>query len=154
MFLLLFTYFSFETEYTAALQLIHSDLWGPAPITSTSGDHNYIHFIDAYSRYIWIYLLSNKSDAIQTFLNFRSQVELQFNTKIKSLLTDWVGEYRSFQQLLQSYGIIHRVSCPRAHKQNGLAERKHRHIVDNGLTLLTNAFLSLKYWDEAFRTTD
>lgn len=146
-------YFSFETEYTAPLQLIHSDLWGSGLITSTSGYHYYIHFIDAYSRYTWIYLLTNKSDAIQTFLNFKSQVELQFNTKIKSLQTNWVGEYRSFQQLLQSYGIIHRVSCPRAHEQNGLAERKHRHIVDNGLTLLTNAFLSLKYWDEAFRTT-
>lgn len=29
--------------------------------------------------------------------------------------------------------------------------KKHRHIVETGLTLLANASIPLKYWDEAFR---
>jgi hypothetical protein len=32
--------------------------------------------------------------------------------------------------------ISHLVSCPHAHQQNGAAERKHRHIVKVGLSLL------------------
>jgi hypothetical protein len=36
------------------------------------------------------------------------------------------------------------------HQQNGVAERKHRHIVEMGLSLLATAFMSLKYWDEVF----
>ena len=45
------------------------------------------------------------------------------------------------------------MSCPHAHQQNGSAERKHRHIVDVGLSLLAHAYMPLKYWDEAFITT-
>lgn len=49
-------------------------------------------------------------------------------------------------------GISHQVSCPHAHQQNGAAERKHRHIVEVGLTLLAHASMPLKFWDEAFLT--
>jgi histone deacetylase 1/2 len=49
-------------------------------------------------------------------------------------------------------GISHHLSCPHAHQQNGSAERKHRHIVEVGLTLLAHASMPLKFWDEAFIT--
>ena len=42
------------------------------------------------------------------------------------------------------------MSCPHAHQQNGAAERKHRHIVEVGLSLLAHASIPLKFWDEAF----
>jgi hypothetical protein len=42
------------------------------------------------------------------------------------------------------------VSCPHTHQQNGAAERKHHHIMEMGLALLTHASMSLKYWDEGF----
>jgi hypothetical protein len=61
---------------------------------------------------------------------------------------------RSFPCKLNSFfnkvGISHLVSCHHAHQQNGIAERKHRHIVKVGLSLLAQAHMSLKYWDEAF----
>jgi histone deacetylase 1/2 len=44
------------------------------------------------------------------------------------------------------------VSCPLAHHQNGSAERKHRHIVEVGLSLLANSSMPLKYSDDAFLT--
>ena len=44
------------------------------------------------------------------------------------------------------------MSCPYAHQQNGSAERKHRHIVDVGLSLPAHAHMPLKFWDEAFLT--
>ena len=50
-----------------------------------------------------------------------------------------------------SHGIIYRNSCPHTHKQNGVAERKYHHIIENGLTLLAKASMPLKYRDEAFR---
>ncbi|RVW50500.1 Retrovirus-related Pol polyprotein from transposon TNT 1-94 [Vitis vinifera] len=94
----------------------------------------------------------NKSEAIKTFVNFKTQVELQFDLKIKSLQTDWGGEFRAFQSYLVENGIVHRVSCPHTQQQNGVAERKHRTIVEHGLTLLHTASLPLKFWDESFRT--
>jgi GAG-pre-integrase domain len=40
--------------------LIHSDVWGPAPIESYNGFKYFIIFIDDFSKTIWIYLLKNK----------------------------------------------------------------------------------------------
>ena len=37
---------------------------------------------------------------------------------------------------LNEYGIISRVSCPHTAEQNGVAERKHRHITEIGLSFL------------------
>jgi histone deacetylase 1/2 len=61
-------------------------------------------------------------------------------------------EYQSLNSFFQRLGIAHHVSCPHAHQQNGSAERKHRHIVEVGLSLLAHASMPLKYWDEAFFT--
>lgn len=42
------------------------------------------------------------------------------------------------------------MSCPHAHQQNGVAECKHRHIVETGLAFLATASMPLKFWDQAF----
>uniref|UniRef100_A0A2N9IX43 CCHC-type domain-containing protein n=1 Tax=Fagus sylvatica TaxID=28930 RepID=A0A2N9IX43_FAGSY len=65
------------------LEIVHSDVWGPAPITSNNGTRYYF-------------------------------------------------------------------TCPHTSQQNGVAERKHRHIVDMGLTLMSQASLPLTFWPYAF----
>lgn len=59
-------------------------------------------------------------------------------------------EYEKLNSFFKEIGIAHRVSCPHSHQKNGAAERKHRHIVEVGLSLLANASMPLKCWDEAF----
>jgi histone deacetylase 1/2 len=49
--------------------------------------------------------------------------------------------------LLHELGIQHRLTCPHTSHQNGTVERKHRQIVEMGLTLLSHASLPLKFWD-------
>jgi hypothetical protein len=66
--------------------------------------------------------------------------------------TDWEGEYQKLNSFFQCIGISHHVSFPHAHQQNGSAERKHHHIVEVGLSLLAQASMPLKFWDEAFMT--
>jgi hypothetical protein len=77
-------------------------------------------------------------------------VERQFNKKILAVQSDWGGEYERLNSFFTQIGIVHHVSCPHTHQQNGDAERKHRHIVEVGLSLLSYASMPLKYWDEAF----
>ena len=78
--------------------------------------------------------------------------ELQFNYNIKSLQTDWGGEFRPLAPFLSSCGIQHRLICTYTHHQNGVVEREHRHVVELGLTLLHHVSLPLKFWDFAFCT--
>jgi hypothetical protein len=73
-----------------------------------------------------------------------------FNGKILDVQSDWGGEYERLNSFFRSIGIIHQVSYPHTHQQNGATERKHHHIVEMGLTLLAHASMPLKYWDEAF----
>jgi histone deacetylase 1/2 len=146
-----FPYDSLNKRSAAPLDLIHSDVWGPAP-TSIGRFSYYVSFIDDHTKYTWIYLLRQKSDVFAVFRDFQALVERKFDKKIISMQTDWRGEYERLNSFFQRIGIAHRVSCPHAHQQNGAAERKHRHIVEVGLALLANASVPLKYWDEAFVT--
>jgi histone deacetylase 1/2 len=136
---------------TAPLQLIFSDVWGPAP-TSVGRHDYYVSFIDDYSKFTWIYLLKKKSDVFSAFVNFQKLVERKLDCKILTVQSDWGGEYVKLNHFFQTQGISHHVSCPHAHQQNGSAERKHRHIVEVGLSVLANASMPLKFWDEAFLT--
>jgi hypothetical protein len=84
------------------------------------------------------------------FKEFQVLVERHFDRKIISVQTDWGGEYQKLNVFFKQIGISHHVSCPYAHQQNGSAERKHRHIVEVGLSLLAHTHMPLKFWDEAF----
>ena len=95
-------------------------------------------------------MLKYKSEVFSIFQEFQKLVERRFNKKIIALQSDWGGEYEKLNSFFRDIGIEHHVSCPHAHQQNGSAERKHRHIVEVGLSLLAHASMSLKYWDEAF----
>jgi hypothetical protein len=86
------------------------------------------------------------------FTCFRTHVERLLNAKICALHSDWGGEYRRLSHHIMHQGIRHRVTCPHTSQQNGIAERKHRHIVETDLALLAHSSLLARFWDEAFIT--
>lgn len=139
-------YLKFTSVYTKPLQLIYSDLWEPAPLLSSNGNKYYLSFVDAYTRFMWIFPLKTKSNAFPTLLVFKKLVENQLDVTIKAIQTDYEGEYRVFQKYLSECGIIHCVTCPYTHhSQNGIVERKHHHIVKTGLSMLVHAQMPLKF---------
>lgn len=46
--------------------------------------------------------------------------------------------------------IFHHISCPHIPEQNGLAEWKHQHIVETGLSLMAHSSIPQKFWVDAF----
>lgn len=75
-------------------------------------------------------------------------VELKFGHKIKTLQTDCAKEFLALRPFLESYGIFLCHSLPYTHQQNGVLERKYRHLIDTILALLSQASLPLKFWGE------
>jgi hypothetical protein len=134
------------------LDLIFTDVWGPSIYLFVNGNRFDIGFIDDYSKFTWLFPMASKSDAYNIFVHFKTHVENQFDRKIKAVQSDWGGEFRNLHTLFQSLGITHRITCPHTHQQNRSVERKHRHLVGTGLTLLANATIPHSYWDEAFVT--
>jgi len=64
------------------------------------------------------------------------------------------GEYTSnrLKLFLLNKGISHRLSYLYTPEQNGVAERKHRHIIETTITLLQTAKLPSKFWSYACQT--
>lgn len=75
---------SSTTVYTAPFELVVSDLWGPASVAS-EGSLYYVSFVDAFSRYTWLYLIKHKSGALDRFFQLQKFGEVQFGCKIKTL---------------------------------------------------------------------
>jgi hypothetical protein len=135
---------------TAPLQVIHTDLWGPSPISSHNGHRFYVHFTDEYNIFSWFYSCASKSDVAMIFSLFKAKVENLLSTTIKTVQCDNETE---FKPLISQYPAIHfQFSCPYTPKQNDLAERKHRHIVELGLATMSQASIPLHYWDEVFQS--
>ena len=81
--------------------------------------------------------------------------ENQFSSKIKTLRSNGRGEYTSsvVKSYQRQHGIIHQISCPYIPQQNGLVEKKHRHLIETTITLLSQASMSTSYWSYAILTT-
>jgi len=54
----------------AVAELIHSDVWGPVDIPSSTGDSYFVVFTDDYSRYSAVYLMRSKSEVFTRFKHF------------------------------------------------------------------------------------
>ena len=76
--------------------------------------------------------MREKSEVCQIFKSFNKMIQNQFQTKIQILRTDNGKEY--FNSLLGNYlineGIIHQSSCVETPQQNGVSERKNRHLLE------------------------
>jgi transposase InsO family protein len=147
--------FSTSTSCTQfPLQLVHSDVWGPAPINSINSHRYYVIFVDDFTRFTWFFPLKHKSQVLASFQHFKNTMENHLGTSIKTLRTDCGGEYTNneFRAFCSKSGIFHQFTCPHTSQQNGVAERKHRHIVDMALTLISHSSIPFKYWTYAFST--
>jgi Integrase core domain/GAG-pre-integrase domain len=94
-------------------ELIHSDIWRSAPITSYNDFRYFVIFIDKFSKMAWLYLMKSKSKVFSHFQNFANLIETQYNTKIKILCTDNGTKFinQIFSNFTKSRGIIHQISC-------------------------------------------
>nr|KYP45441.1 Retrovirus-related Pol polyprotein from transposon TNT 1-94 [Cajanus cajan] len=114
----------------------------------------FVTFIDDFSRCTWVFLMKHRSDVFHIFQSFFSEIASQFGQSIKILRTDNAKEYLSskFQSFLSSQGILHQTSCAHTPQQNGVAERKNRHLVETARTILLHHKVPLRFWGDAILT--
>ncbi|KAJ0614260.1 putative RNA-directed DNA polymerase [Helianthus annuus] len=89
------------------LDLIHCDLWGPAPIVSKDGYAYYVIFVDDFSRFTWFYPLKAKSDFYNILVNFLNLVQNQFSCSVKVFQSDGRTEFTNnrVQQMFHQHDI-------------------------------------------------
>ena len=67
------------------LDFVHTDIFGPMSTGVRGGYEYFITFINNYSRYGYIYLMRQKSEAFEKFKEFKAEVENHRGRSIKSL---------------------------------------------------------------------
>ena len=133
-------------------EVIHTDLAGPFSPSGDPKQTKYIQLtIDDHSRYMWINLLQNKSDAEAT---------LQFDIKhLKNLTQNWVtvvyrdlgGETASttLAKFMEDIGAKFHTAPQGHHQRNAIAESNIRKVQDMLRTLLAQSRLPSRCWTYA-----
>ncbi|RVW77383.1 Retrovirus-related Pol polyprotein from transposon TNT 1-94 [Vitis vinifera] len=98
----------------------------------------------------WLCLMKTKDKVNLLFQNFHKMIETQYNAKVRVLRSDNSGEYQSsdLQMYLEGHNIIHQTTCSNTPQQNGVAERKNRHLLEVVRVSLIVAKTLISYWGE------
>ncbi|KAJ0808240.1 putative RNA-directed DNA polymerase [Helianthus annuus] len=134
--------------------LVHLDLWGPYKISSYEGYKYFLTVVDDYSRAVWCYLLKSKTEVFENIKYFYELVLTQFKSKIKVFRSDNGTEFVNNQMVnfCSGKGIIHQTSCSYTPQQNGIVERKHRHLLNVARALMFQGGLPLRFWSDCVLT--
>jgi len=102
----------------------------------------------------WIYMLRGKHEVLRCFQDFHKLVANQFNARIRIIRTDNGKEYvnNDFRVYLSEHGIIHQTTCPSTPPQNGVAERKNRHLLEVARSMMFQMNVPKYLWSEAVLT--
>ena len=95
------------------LDVVHSSVWGPAQITTLGGCHNYVMFIEDFSRPTWIYLMRQKTEVFGHIQRFKAEVEKTTSRHVLFVRSDRGKEYFSdnFTVYLRKEVIRQEFSC-------------------------------------------
>ena len=149
------------------LELVHSDVCGPLHIESVGGSRYFVSFIDDYSRYVTVYAMKTKDEALDRFVDFALAAENKFGMRMKNFQfegelglkitkfrSDCGGEYVSkrFLEFCTSRGIENQLTTPYTPQQNGVSERMNRTLMEMARSMLYHADLPQELWAEAVST--
>ena len=79
------------------MQSIHFDIYGPMSVRPRHDILYFITFIDDFTRYDHVYLISHKLEVLDCFKRYINLIKNQLDKKIKTLRTNWSREYLSEQ---------------------------------------------------------
>ena len=77
-----------ETKTSRIFEKVHCDLWGPYKHLSSCGARYFLTIVDDYSRAVWVYLLTDKTEVYEMFVSFVAMVGRQFSKQINIVQSD------------------------------------------------------------------
>ncbi|KAK1423646.1 hypothetical protein QVD17_18952 [Tagetes erecta] len=144
-----------EAQWRASkpLELVHADLCGPITPETMAGNRYFLLIVDDYSRYMWVFIIKTKDEALEKFKDFKTQVENESKYRLKMLRTDRGGEFNSqlFNDYCRKEGIKRQLTAPYTPQQNGVVERRNRTVLGMTRSLLKTMKLPESLWGEAVR---
>ena len=138
---------------TRPLELIHGDLSGPITPGTMGGNRYIFVVIDDHTRYMWISLLKEKSEAFDKFKKMRGVMEQETGRSITTFRSDRGGEFISheFNSYYKDNGIKRHLTAPYTPQQNGVVERRNRTLMEMARSILKHMHMPNYLWGESVR---
>ena len=138
-------------QASAPFELVHLDVWGPCLVVSPTGFRYFVTFVDYYSRTTWLYLMKNLFELFSHFRAFCDEIHTQFHVYVQNMRSDNAKEYvsKQFQSFMLQHDILHQTSCVDTPAQNGVAERKNKHLLETTRALLFHMHVPKHLWADA-----
>jgi hypothetical protein len=99
--------------------------------------------------------MRSRSEVLSIYQHFAAMVLTQFSTPIRVFRADSSGEYifKQLRGVLAEQGTVAQFSCPGAHAQNNVVERKHHHLLETTRAMMIASSLLPHFWAEAVSTS-
>jgi len=133
---------------SSIFDLLHIDTWGPYHTKTPMGHRYFLTIVDDYSRSTWKHLMVTKDEAITWIKKFVIMAKTQFEKTVKVIRSDNALELGRSSEALRFFadtGIKHETSCVHTPQQNGIVERKHKHLLEVSRALMFQSSMPLKY---------
>lgn len=135
-----------EIKSKDCFDLFHCDIWGKYRIPSFSRASYFLTII----KDCMVFLLNFKHEASKHLINFNKLIKNQFGRYVKKIRCDNGSKFTS-NDMLKFYneqGILLETICPHTPQQNGVVERKHRHLLETAHALRFETNLPKRFWGE------
>ncbi|GJV20611.1 putative ribonuclease H-like domain-containing protein [Tanacetum coccineum] len=109
---------------------------------------------DDFSRFSWVFFLATKNETSGILKAFITGIENQINHRVKIIRCDNGTEFKNkeMNQFCEMKGIKREFSVARTPKQNGVAERKNKTLIEATRTMLADSKLPTTFWTKAVNT--
>jgi hypothetical protein len=138
---------------TEALELVHGDLYGPITPATHDGCKYFVLLVDDCSRYMWLQLLTSKSEATEAIKRFKARAEVD-GKKLCVLRTDRGGEFTSveFAAYCANQGVVRHHTVSYTLQQNGVVEWRNQTLVGMVRSMMKAKKMPAEFWGEAVTT--
>jgi hypothetical protein len=129
-----------QSKYHAdkALELVHDDLCGPIKPVTPCGQRYFLLLSYNATRYMWVVLLTAKSEASSAIKCIQAATEKECGRKLWVLRTNNEGEFTAteFAAYCADEGITQHFSAPYTPQHNRVVERQNQTVVAMARVLL------------------
>jgi len=152
------------TRSTQLLEIIDIDIYGLSDVNSFNKERYFITFIDNFPRYSYVYLLHEKSQAVNALEVYINEVERQLDRKVKIVRSNRGCEYYRkydesgqhpgpFAKFLKRRGICAQYTMLGTPQQNGVSERGNRTLMDMVRSMLSKPTIPVSLWMYALKSS-
>ena len=143
-----------SSRASCPLELVHTDLSGPARVPGPGGVVYRLTITDDFTRWRWLKLLTNKREEtiLEAFKEYKAMAEAQHPAcRLVTIQDDKGAEFigNRIEAWCKEHGIQPQHTVRATPQQNGRAERDFRNLAESATCISARAGMSISWWAEA-----